>query len=329
MMLTRALRAEQQAALHFTLVHKGAAACILFVGLRKTPAAKIKEAKAKLGTTTATHGRCFAEAGKLVFQMRRQAPPAWKNLVKKQVRAETGLTVAPEFRQDPDDDLLTDDGEPSDTAGETVETAPTAAEAEAELGERRQALVPEISAFLANRPGAKDLLPTLLAQVDQQVKEQDWAGAHATLDQVETVLEEFQGPAPTGGSFAALQQARLLWAKARQFVQGEMQKLEKAILNKYQNKPEYPQVVAGMPRLFAPLTVLDERLLDKLDEALNADPPEQRASHQAAARKIIEEYTAYVNSNALLADIDDNGLVDVKVRATLVQALELLSSKLV
>ena len=44
--------------------------------------------------------------------------------------------------------------------------------------------------------------------------------------------------------------------------------------------------------------------------------------------KIIDEYAAYVNGSPMIADIDNNGIVGVKVRATLVQALTMLSDKL-
>ena len=73
---------------------------------------------------------------------------------------------------------------------------------------------------------------------------------------------------------------------------------------------------------------LDNRLIDKLDEALNAADPAQRAKLNQQAKAIAVEYTAFINGNALMADIDDSGFTPVAIRKSAVGALTLLSSKL-
>jgi hypothetical protein len=76
------------------------------------------------------------------------------------------------------------------------------------------------------------------------------------------------------------------------------------------------------------LEQLDTRLIDKLDEALNAEDPAQRQQLNLQAKNIIGEYMTFVNSNALMADIDESGFTPVAVRKTAVEALTNLSSKL-
>jgi hypothetical protein len=136
-------------------------------------------------------------------------------------------------------------------------------------------------------------------------------------------------PAATG-DLVSLQQARLVWSKARQTVRAELEKLEKSILAicKEKEEPDYPGIVAGTKDLYEILEVLDESLIDKLDEALNAPTPEQRTARHDEARDIIADYLEFVKNDALIGDIDDNGFTPVHVRSTLTTTLNALAGKL-
>ena len=52
---------------------------------------------------------------------------------------------------------------------------------------------------------------------------------------------------------------------------------------------------------------LDERLIDKLDEALNAADPKQRQARQQEAKVILGDYKAFVANDPLLAGISETG----------------------
>lgn len=319
------LTAESSQRIHFALILKGTSTGMLLAGPHKVPADQIKHAKTKIGGSLVVNGRCFSENSTLVFETARQPPPSWNILVKKLVHDETGLSVHPEFRQ-----VAEEQSADEDEAAPEVEESVTAsaAELQAQFTSRLKALLPRVTVFQTDKPGVKGVLNAILAKAQQQAQQHDWATALVTLDRLEPVLQPPKTAVVKRGLFVEMQQARLLWAKTRQFVQGELQKLEKAILKECQGKPEYPQVVAGMKNLYAPMQVLDDRLTDKLDEALNAKTDEQRTAHHTAAKGIIAEYIGYVGRDPMLAEIDDIDGCKVQIRSTLVSSLKVLAAKL-
>lgn len=316
----KGLKADSTQRIHFTLVLKGASAGVLLAGPHKVTADQIKHAKTKIGGTQVVSGRCFAEGSALVFESARHAAPAWNILVKKLVHDETGLSVHPEFRQAPDE---AGDAPEADSEANTASPA----DLQAQFTSRLKELLPLVQAFQSDQPGMKGVVNAILGKAQQQAKQQDWTTALTTLRRLEPVLQPPKTAVVKRGLFVEMQQARLLWTKTRQFVQAELQKLEKAILKACEQEPEYPQVVAGMKNLYAPLQVLDNRLTDKLDEALNAKE-EQRTVHHQAAKAIVAEYIGYVARDPMLAEIDEVEGCKVQVRSTLVQALKVLAAKL-
>lgn len=319
----KTLTAESSQRIHFALILKGTSAGILLAGPRKPPADQIKHARTKLGGTLVVKGRCFADSGSLIFESARKAAPSWTILVKKLVHDETGLSVHPEFRQVAEAESAAGEADAEDTTA----TAARDAELQAQFTERVRELLPLVQAFQSDKPGMKGVVNAMVAKAQQQARQQDWTTALATLAQLEPVLQPPRTAVVKRGLVVEMQQARLVWVKTRQFVQGELRKLEQAILRACEREPEYPQVVAGMKQLYAPLEVLDERLTDKLDEALNAKD-EQRSAHHTAAKGIIAEYIGYVGRDPMLAEIDGIEGCKVQVRSTLVQALKVLAAKL-
>jgi hypothetical protein len=127
-------------------------------------------------------------------------------------------------------------------------------------------------------------------------------------------------------SLVVLQQTRLAWDQTRKTIQAELQKLEKSILTTCKADADIGPIDVGI--LHSILRRLDTRLIDKLDQALNAADPGKRAALNLEAKGIVNEYLAFVNESPLMADIDDSGFVPVAIRTTAVAALNLLSSKL-
>lgn len=138
-------------------------------------------------------------------------------------------------------------------------------------------------------------------------------------------------PAPKAAgevSLVALQQSRLTWDQTRKQIQADLKTLEASILAACQEDDEVDPDGVDVGVLQNVLAGLDNRLIDKLDEALSASDLAQRAQLNQEAKTIAMEYMAFVNGNALMADIDDSGFTPVAIRKSALGALTLLSSKL-
>jgi hypothetical protein len=129
-------------------------------------------------------------------------------------------------------------------------------------------------------------------------------------------------------SLVALQQTRLAWDKTRKTIQSELSKLEDSIRSACAADEEVGVESLDVGALNRILERLDTRLIDKLDDALNAQDPAERARINQEAKGLVDEYLAFVNEDALMADIDDSGFVPVAVRKTATATLTLLASKL-
>jgi hypothetical protein len=163
------------------------------------------------------------------------------------------------------------------------------------------------------------------------------AQALARLDEIEALIAE-SGTAATAGSApkvaaargtnVVFQQTRLAWDATRKTIQAEVKKLEDSILASCKDDEEVGIDAVDLTQLSSILEKLDSRLIDKLDEALNAQDPAERQRVHLQAKGIVSEYMAFVNDSPLMADIDDSGFTPVAVRKTALSALTLLSSKL-
>jgi len=139
-----------------------------------------------------------------------------------------------------------------------------------------------------------------------------------------------------GFSMVQLQKSRLTWDGLRKNIQSQLQALEKSILDavRAHNSDEtieegYEEGAVGtaVKQLYTILDKLDQRLIDKLDEALNAKGFAERQSRHAEAAGIVKEYQAFVNGDALLAQIDKNGFTSTNIRAAATTALSDLAAK--
>jgi hypothetical protein len=139
-----------------------------------------------------------------------------------------------------------------------------------------------------------------------------------------------------GFSLVQLQKSRLAWDSLRKNIQSQLQGLEHSIVEAVrahnvdetiEEGYEEGAVAAGVKRVYSILDKLDHRLLHKLDEALNAKGLSERQVRHAEAAKIIKEYQTFVESDALLAEIDKNGFTSTNIRAAVVAALTGLATK--
>ena len=186
---------------------------------------------------------------------------------------------------------------------------------------------------LAKVPGglAKKLTVALLAETGTKYRVRVRAiDGSVNLDsETDVDPDEASGSAEVKTpSLVVLQRTRLEWDKTRKTIQAEIKKLEDSILSSAASDEEVGTDGVDLSSLNNILDRLDTRLIDKLDEALNAEDPAQRQQYNLQAKSIIGEYMTFVNSNALMADIDESGFTPVAVRKTAVEALTNLSSNL-
>lgn len=136
--------------------------------------------------------------------------------------------------------------------------------------------------------------------------------------------------------FVDLQKCRLAWDNARKQVQSELQNLEKIIVDKFKahnsddnNEVKYDitEVAANTKNLYTILDKLDNRLIDKLDEALNAEPDDRKVLQQDA-KQIIVEYQEFVKTDSLMVGIDDNPFLKGSIRKDVERVLSSLESML-
>jgi len=193
---------------------------------------------------------------------------------------------------------------------------------------RLKALLPRVQA--APPQVAAELKP-LLGEAGLQARQKAFEQAHALLDQAEARLgSAAPSPAPQAAAAPSVvfTQSRLAWDKTRKLVQNELRKLELAVLDQCRDEPDYAVIAGNTQALYQVLEVLDERLIDKFDEALNATLEPDRRARQDEAREIVDEYMDYIRSDEFLHAIDDNGFVDVAIVSSLTACLTTVGKQL-
>jgi hypothetical protein len=138
----------------------------------------------------------------------------------------------------------------------------------------------------------------------------------------ESTEENSNEPAParTAVNFA---KARLEYDGVRKRVKGELQKLEKSILDDYKDQGAnvVAEVGTKMAKLYEVFEVMDDAILDRLDEAYSADTPNKRGEALAKAKGLVQSHLQFVNGDPLLAVMDSNEFTAVHVKADLVNSL--------
>ncbi len=194
----------------------------------------------------------------------------------------------------------------------------------ADVVKRLNGLAAALKAALAGPDGAR--LKALSVAVNGFVKNNDFVQAAKVLDEVEPLLAA--PAAPPVFSLVRLQQCRLAWDAAVKKVQGGLDKLGQATRQVYAGDPRLGQIEAAIDMIVANLRGHYEDLSDKLDEALNAEAPDERQQRHREARARVQQFLAYMDSDPVLQQIDDNGLVSLEIKKTLSAVLPVLASKL-
>lgn len=299
-------------------------------------------------------GTCIFEENAYTFVVQSQASGLAKKL-KAALLAQTELRLKVRVRGE--DGELDDDGEPAEEGGD-VESGQPERESEEVSGQaptgRQQEPGDPLQAEYAQRLGELEprlkghaqlaKLQTLLDFAKGKAKGGQYRAALQALDQLDKLLTQPQpsvstGEAPVGGgggSLVKLQQARLVWAQVRKKAQAELAGVGAAVRaavlahnedEEAEDEYEEGDLNEGVQLLDLVFEVLDERLLDALDAALNAGP-EQRPALQRQAGAILADYRAFMASSALLAAIDGNPFKPCTVRRNLDTALKAVAAAL-
>jgi hypothetical protein len=92
-----ALKQAKLKKMFFAFIPKGTDGKLI-VSKKKIPPKLIAEAKKEISGGPPVTGKCFGEAGTMVFEVAKPAAPTVTAAVKRVAKRETGLTIDPEFR---------------------------------------------------------------------------------------------------------------------------------------------------------------------------------------------------------------------------------------
>jgi len=274
-----------------------------------------------------------------------------KNRYKIRIRKDTGEV------EEVDGDDVAESADAADMAAFEAEDEAAADPALAALAKRLDTLTGQLDALQAfDGPFGKDVKSRVDAAAHALADgKADAAGkALNAVEQIAKVLILKQAaapaakkasPAPAGAapsaprkppSLVQLQKSRLSYNGLRNSVQGQLRELEQSILSAVRahnsdeaREDEFDEadVAASVKQVYSLLDRLDARLIDKLDEALNAKEEALRQSRHAEAAGIIAEYQAFVQSDPMLKEIDDNGFIKTTIRASVAKTLDELAAQ--
>jgi paraquat-inducible protein B len=138
------------------------------------------------------------------------------------------------------------------------------------------------------------------------------------------------------GGLVALQTSRLAWDNVRKSVQEQLQSIEKSLIaavaahnadETAEDEYDSAEIAKAAHSIYTILDKLDTRLIDKLDQALNADGA-KRAEFQTEAAAIVKEYQAVAAGDPLLSHIDSNGFAQTTIRDVVQKTLADLARQL-
>jgi hypothetical protein len=132
--------------------------------------------------------------------------------------------------------------------------------------------------------------------------------------------------AASGGN-VVFQQSRIAWQNACKVVQLELARLEKSILSASGDSPNAKEIAAKANQVLDALGGLDEKLQDKLDEAVAATSDEDRERLRGEARDLIGQIRSFADADPLLRVIDNNPFGSFNVKGMVSTTLQTLAEK--
>ncbi|MEO6747116.1 MAG: hypothetical protein ABIN08_21760 [Caldimonas sp.] len=179
------------------------------------------------------------------------------------------------------------------------------------LAEQVKAKREEAVALVRQKGFTAEQLAQALALLDEIDASMAAAGIDAKAGGVPKV-------AAATGANVLFKQSQIVWEQTRNTVQAELRRMEEAIRAAASDEFDSEAIAASTQRLYRTLDGHDERLRDKLDEAVKAVKPEEQQARKDEAQAMIREILAFVDGNPLMQAIDVNpfGSFDIKKRVT-------------
>jgi hypothetical protein len=198
---------------------------------------------------------------------------------------------------------------------------------EKEYRARYQAIEGKLAAALKDPARDAGRLRSMDAFIVEKADGRDFESALKALANLEEVLATAPGPAPKSRPGIDYKISLLNWEKAKKQVHAELGKLEAAIVKEFAEEPKISEIKSSLKKLEQVLGGFDERLRDKLDEAMNAKPDDLPPLHEEALG-ILEEYLDYVDTDGFIDAVDSNPFVPVSVREPLDTTLNEIAGQL-
>jgi hypothetical protein len=332
---------------YFAIISKGADVLKMVVQKKWIKDAEIQQLRREFKGNNSIFGVCFRNGPELVLQIVGEEPALKLLKIKDFITEQTGASVKPQWQLVA---ALPDIGEDHESA--VIEGAEATSEGAAapqvsvaasssNADKVRKALEdarPKIEQALAARPELKNEILALINRIKQELAagRDNGETATASFRELVTLLgsarKSEEAPVAQGRSdrLVTLQRSRLDWDSARKRLHAQLQDVAGAVMEECEDPDEYDQVEVQekVKTLDTLMERLDTRLIDVLDQALNAEDVGQRGGFEKQAAGIIREYLTIVNTDPMVAAIDDSGLVSEPIKTSMTKVLSDLAGRL-
>jgi hypothetical protein len=357
--LTEGLKQAKKAPRNFALIAKGANPVKLMVRKKKFRDGELAKAKAEAKGNDVVTGVLVASGADFAFQV--LVEPTVKPIKLKELIVEqTEMTAKPRWEVVPtlpeigsDEDeqaemeadetppgspppLTTgvEDEQDESDAEDLPPTAPPTIDAK-QLIAAMNKLSPQVQSAAAANPDRKKDFVQPVAAFQQFIKSGQLDQAQKALGQLIDLLKSaVPATAPPTGktgqvSLVKLGKARLEWIGVRDAALADIRKLQGAIAAEFRNDAEQTQELkAALTRLNESIRELEAKLHEELDQVLNAEEA-ARPALVGVARKTLTRLTSYLDSDPIMAELDDNEVVPgMKVVAPVRAKLDEISAAL-
>jgi len=198
-------------------------------------------------------------------------------------------------------------------------------------------LVKQMLTVIAADPSQKAALTELATDAQANLKGGDLRQAAASIEILRQAIQLSGAPASgassaTSGSadpalLQKLQKSRAAWTATRARIDGELQKLNKAIRDACGDDDAIEDLESRFYAAVEPLlSELDETLSETLERAASADNAEERDQLIDTARKTVGRYTKFLESNPIIGQLDENPFSPLSIGKTLTGTLTTLSA---
>lgn len=198
-------------------------------------------------------------------------------------------------------------------------------------------LVKQMLTVIAADPSQKAALTELATDAQANLKGGDLRQAAASIEILRQAIQ-LSGASASGASSATsgsadpallqkLQKSRAAWTATRARIDGELQKLNKAIRDACGDDDAIEDLESRFYAAVEPLlSELDETLSETLERAASADNAEERDQLIDTARKTVGRYTKFLESNPIIGQLDENPFSPLSIGKTLTGTLTTLSA---